>query len=76
MQDGRLEAILRISGELGHYISDAHVPFHTTHNYNGRRSGTTWHSWSLGKHYSRIHMIIGLMTSLFGKSINVVYYCR
>lgn len=38
MQDGHVEDILRISGELGHYISDAHVPLHTTQNYNGQRS--------------------------------------
>lgn len=29
-------AILRISAEFGHYISDAHVPLHTTVNYNGQ----------------------------------------
>ncbi len=28
--------ILRISAEFGHYISDAHVPLHTTINYNGQ----------------------------------------
>lgn len=28
--------ILRISTELGHYIGDAHVPLHTTENYNGQ----------------------------------------
>ena len=39
MKGGSLEDVLRISGELGHYISDAHVPLHTTHNYNGQRSG-------------------------------------
>jgi len=33
------EQILRISAELGHYISDAHVPLHTTENYNGLRTG-------------------------------------
>ena len=38
MRGGQLEDILQISGELGHYISDAHVPLHTTHNYNGQRS--------------------------------------
>lgn len=27
--------ILRISAEIGHYIGDAHVPLHTTENYNG-----------------------------------------
>ena len=27
--------ILRLSTELGHYLSDIHVPLHTTKNYNG-----------------------------------------
>ena len=31
--------ILRYSAEIGHYISDAHVPLHTTKNYNGQLSG-------------------------------------
>ena len=29
-------SILRISADFGHYISDAHVPLHTTTNYNGQ----------------------------------------
>ncbi|MBP7184613.1 MAG: hypothetical protein KBA06_03815 [Saprospiraceae bacterium] len=28
--------ILRISAEIGHYIGDAHVPLHTSQNYNGQ----------------------------------------
>lgn len=28
--------ILRLSTEIGHYIGDAHVPLHTTENYNGQ----------------------------------------
>jgi len=28
--------ILRIATEMGHYIGDAHVPLHTTENYNGQ----------------------------------------
>ena len=28
--------ILKYSAEIGHYISDAHVPLHTTENYNGQ----------------------------------------
>ena len=28
--------ILRLSAEYGHYIGDAHVPLHTTVNYNGQ----------------------------------------
>lgn len=31
--------ILKISAELGHYIADAHVPLHTTENYNGQLTG-------------------------------------
>jgi hypothetical protein len=33
------EKILRISAELGHYLADAHVPLHTTENYNGQLTG-------------------------------------
>ena len=28
--------ILRLSSDFGHYIGDAHVPLHTTKNYNGQ----------------------------------------
>ncbi|MBC7383284.1 MAG: S1/P1 Nuclease [Bacteroidia bacterium] len=28
--------ILKLSAEIGHYIGDAHVPLHTTSNYNGQ----------------------------------------
>lgn len=28
--------ILQLSAEIGHYIGDAHVPLHTTQNYNGQ----------------------------------------
>lgn len=31
-----LDAILKNSAEIGHYIADAHVPLHTTENYNGQ----------------------------------------
>jgi hypothetical protein len=31
--------ILKLSAELGHYVGDAHVPLHTTENYNGQLSG-------------------------------------
>lgn len=30
------DAVLRESAEIGHYIGDAHVPLHTTVNYNGQ----------------------------------------
>lgn len=31
--------ILRLSADAGHYIADAHVPLHTTQNYNGQLTG-------------------------------------
>lgn len=31
--------IIRFSADLGHYVSDAHVPLHMTMNYNGQLSG-------------------------------------
>lgn len=31
--------ILTVSADLGHYIGDAHVPLHTTENYNGQLTG-------------------------------------
>ncbi len=30
------EKIIQLSAELGHYVGDAHVPLHTTENYNGQ----------------------------------------
>lgn len=33
-----IDRILRLSAELGHYIGDAHVPLHTTSNYNGQKT--------------------------------------
>lgn len=34
-----LQTVLRLSAEFGHYIADAHVPLHTTENYNGQLTG-------------------------------------
>ena len=33
-----LDMILHYSADLGHYIADAHVPLHTTENYNGQQT--------------------------------------
>jgi hypothetical protein len=33
-----LDLILRCSADLGHYVADAHVPLHTTENYNGQKT--------------------------------------
>lgn len=37
-ENNDLKKILRHSADLGHYIADAHVPLHTTKNYNGQYS--------------------------------------
>ncbi len=34
-----VDRILKLSAELGHYVADAHVPLHTTSNYNGQQTG-------------------------------------
>jgi hypothetical protein len=31
-----VDLILKYSADIGHYIADAHVPLHTTENYNGQ----------------------------------------
>lgn len=33
-----LRRILRHSADIGHYLADAHVPLHTTSNYNGQQT--------------------------------------
>lgn len=38
-RQGSVARILRLSAEMGHYIGDAHVPLHTTENYNGQLTG-------------------------------------
>ncbi len=38
-KDENLDRILNYSADLGHYIADAHVPLHTTENYNGQMTG-------------------------------------
>ncbi len=35
-ENDELDLILKYSADIGHYIADAHVPLHTTENYNGQ----------------------------------------
>ena len=37
--EGDAKKIRRYAADLGHYIGDAHVPLHTTENYNGQLTG-------------------------------------
>lgn len=36
---GDVDRILKYAADLGHYVGDAHVPLHTTENYNGQLTG-------------------------------------
>lgn len=36
--DRDISRILRHSSDIGHYLADAHVPLHTTSNYNGQKT--------------------------------------
>ena len=35
-EEKNLDKILKYAADIGHYIGDAHVPLHTTKNYNGQ----------------------------------------
>lgn len=35
-ESGNVDLILKYSADIGHYVGDAHVPLHTTENYNGQ----------------------------------------
>lgn len=35
-ENRNVDLILKYSADIGHYIGDAHVPLHTTENYNGQ----------------------------------------
>jgi hypothetical protein len=38
-KDNNKDRVLRLSADLGHYIADAHVPLHTSENYDGDKTG-------------------------------------
>lgn len=38
-EKNNVDAILRLSADLGHYVGDSHVPLHATVNYNGQLTG-------------------------------------
>lgn len=53
------DRILRLAADLGHYVGDAHVPLHTTLNYNGQLTGQ--------------HGIHGLLESRIPELFNAEY---
>lgn len=57
-------AIIRISAEFGHYLADAHVPLHTTENYNGQLTGQEgihglWESRLPEIYFERYNFLLG-----------------
>lgn len=40
-KEKNFSSILKNSAEIGHYIADAHVPLHTSENYDGQLTGQT-----------------------------------
>ncbi len=38
-ENQNVDLILKYAAEIGHYVGDAHVPLHTTKNYNGQLTG-------------------------------------
>jgi len=38
-EDKNPKSIIRRANDMGHYMADAHVPLHTTKNYNGQLTG-------------------------------------
>ena len=56
--------ILRLSAELGHYVADAHVPLHTTSNYDGQKTGQNgihgfWESRVPELHFQEYDFLVG-----------------
>lgn len=56
--------ILKYSAELGHYVSDAHVPLHTTENYNGQLTNqhgihSLWESRLVEIHFEEYDFFVG-----------------
>lgn len=62
-----VQAIIRHSADLGHYIADAHVPLHTSSNYNGQFTGQLgihafWESRIPEMFAQRYNLVVGKAT--------------
>lgn len=58
------DRILKLSADLGHYVGDAHVPLHTTSNYDGQETGQHglhgfWESRLPELYFSEYDFLIG-----------------
>ena len=63
------DRILRLSADLGHYVADAHVPLHTTQNYDGQLTNQTgihgfWESRLPELFYEEYDFFVGKATHI------------
>jgi len=59
-----LKKIIKISADLGHYAADAHVPLHTTSNYNGQFTNqigihALWETRLPEKYFKEYSLLVG-----------------
>ncbi len=59
--------ILKVSADLGHYVADAHVPLHTTKNYDGQLTGQVgihgfWESRLPELYFEEYDLFVGAAT--------------
>ncbi len=61
------DRILKVSADLGHYVADAHVPLHTTKNYDGQLTGQVgihgfWESRLPELYFENYDLFVGAAT--------------
>ncbi len=61
---GNSNEIMRLSADFGHYVGDAHVPLHTTTNYNGQLTNQVgihafWESRVVELRYDEFDTFVG-----------------
>jgi hypothetical protein len=63
-EEKNIDLILKYSSDIGHYIADAHVPLHTTKNYNGQLTNQQgihglWESRLIELYSENYHTMVG-----------------
>lgn len=76
-----MDVILKVAADLGHYIGDAHVPLHTTVNYNGQLTDqigihALWEThvpeWMADQHYDFVVGRAEYIPQVLSESWNVI----
>ncbi|MCG8604900.1 S1/P1 Nuclease [bacterium] len=58
------DSVIVLAAELGHYVSDLHMPLHNVENYDGQLSGNNgiharFERWMIEKYADRIQLTVG-----------------